>query len=445
MTLMLRLYGAAMQAFHAIAPNLLWHRAARNKEDPARLNERLGIAGKPRLEGPLIWLHGVSVGESLSALPVINQLLNDHPDLHILVTTATTTSAEILSQRLPERAVHQYAPLDTPQAVTKFLNHWHPDLAVFIESDLWPNLLRGLDQRRITRLLLSARITAKTHQGWQNIRRSMQSLLKGFALILPQDSGSDQRLRDMLGAEAEQMGPLANLKTIGAPLPDDAQKREALEALFAGRTVILAASTHPTEEAYIATALEDILRQTGALLIIAPRHPVRAEAIRLDLEALGFRVAQRSKLGSKLDSPSAETHIYLADTLGELGVFFRLADMVIMAGSFSEKIGGHNPLEAARLGKAVITGPDLYNWDAVYQQMFDAGAAFRVSGRQELSFLAQGLIDNPAALLDAHRIAQALAQREAGTLDTVMAHLKPFLPGNAPTPDDKSHEAADAA
>lgn len=435
MTVMLSLYAVAMKAFHAIAPNLLWHRAARNKEDPARLNERLGIPGKPRPEGRLVWVHGVSVGESLSALPVINQLLTENPDLQVLVTTATTTSAEILAQRLPERAIHQYAPLDTPPAVTKFLDHWRPDLAVFIESDLWPNLLVSLDRRGIKRLLISARITSKTFIGWQNIRRSMQGLLKGFALILPQDTGSDQRLRDMVGSDAEQMGPLANLKTIGAPLPDDEKKREALEAQFAGRMVILAASTHPTEEAYIATALEEILRQTGALLIAAPRHPVRAEAIRLDLEALGFRVAQRSKL----DMPAEATHIYLADTLGELGVFFRLADMVIMAGSFSEKIGGHNPLEAARLGKAVITGPDLYNWDAVYEHMFEAGAAFKVGGRQELGFLAQGLIDNPAALLDAHRTAQALAQREAGTLETVMAHLKPFLPGGA------KNEAADAA
>lgn len=432
MTLTLSLYAALMKAFHAVAPNLLWHRAARNKEDPARLNERLGIAGKPRPDGPLVWVHGVSVGESLSALPVINQLLNDDPGLHVLITSATTTSAEILSKRLPERAVHQYIPVDTPQAVDRFLDHWSPDLAIFIESDLWPNLLTALDRRGITRLLISARITGKTARGWQRTRRSMTELLRGFSLILPQDAASDQRLRDLLGPTDPRLGPISNLKTVGAPLPDDAEKREILESQLQGRPLILAASTHPTEENYIATALDSLIRQTGALLIIAPRHPVRAEAIRLDLEALGLRVAQRSQL----DTVEEDTHIYLADTLGELGVFFRLADVVIMAGSFSEKIGGHNPLEAARLGKAVITGPDLYNWDSVYTPLFEAGAAFRVMSRDELGFCVQSLLDAPAARLDAHRLAQALAQRGADTLPEVMARLKPFLPLTRPSGDN---------
>ncbi|MDC7684937.1 glycosyltransferase N-terminal domain-containing protein [Asticcacaulis sp. BYS171W] len=423
--MILSLYAAIMRLFHTFVPTLLWQRAARGKEDPQRLNERLGVTTTARPDGSLIWFHGVSVGESVSALPVINQLLNDHPGLRILITTATTTSAEILSKRLPEGVIHQYAPVDTPQAVEAFLNHWRPDLAVYIESDIWPNQLIALDKRGTPRLLISARITERTYKGWQAIKGPMSRLLKGFKLVLPQDHESEARLKNM----GVTVGPIGNLKTIGDALPDDIAARETLEAQIKGRTVILAASTHPTEENYIASALEGTLRETGALLIVVPRHPVRAESIRLDLEALGFKIAQRSKeRGPGLDSLTEATHIYLADTLGELGVFFRLADMVIMAGSFSEKIGGHNPLEAARLGKAVITGRDLYNWDSVYAPMFDAGAAFKATDRETLTFYVQSVLATPGAMLDANRSALALAQREAGTLSLVMAHLAPFIP-----------------
>ncbi|ESQ77986.1 3-deoxy-D-manno-octulosonic acid transferase [Asticcacaulis sp. YBE204] len=419
--MILSLYAALMRLFHIFVPTLLWQRAARGKEDPQRLNERLGVTTIARPDGPLIWFHGVSVGESVSALPVINQLLNDHPGLRVLITTATTTSAEILSKRLPDGVIHQYAPVDTPQAVEAFLAHWNPDLAVYIESDIWPNQLIALDKRGTPRLLISARITEKTYKGWQAIKGPMSRLLKGFKLVLPQEHDSETRLKNM----GVTVGPIGNLKTIGDALPDDAAARETLEEQIMGRTVILAASTHPTEENYIASALEGVLRETGALLIVAPRHPVRAESIRFDFEALGFKVAQRSKL----DSLSEATHIYLADTLGELGVFFRLADMVIMAGSFSEKIGGHNPLEAARLGKAVITGRDLYNWDSVYAPMFEAGAAFKADDREMLGFYVKAFLTTPGAMLDANRSALALAQREAGTLSAVMAHITPFVPG----------------
>ncbi|MEM9964643.1 MAG: 3-deoxy-D-manno-octulosonic acid transferase [Asticcacaulis sp.] len=424
MSVWLGLYDVVMRGFHGFAPALLKRRVAKGKEDAMRMHERLGQASAERPEGRLIWFHGVSVGESLSAIPLVNQLLTKYPDAQILVTSATTTSAEILKMRLPVPAIHHYAPIDTPQAVIAFLDHWKPDLAVFIESDIWPNLLTALDRRHVPRLLLSARITEKTAKGWQRLAGTVRELLSGYGLIMAQDSGSEQRLRALGSEVTRRLGPQANLKALGAPLADNAAERAALSTKVGERPVILAASTHPTEENLIAHALKPVLKQTGALLIMVPRHPIRASDIRFDLEAQGFAVAQRSMAEPLM----AQTDIYLADTLGELGVFFRLADLVIMGGGFGQGVGGHNPLEAARLGKAVITGPDLSNWEGVYRDMFEAGCAFKVANGDELSFVVQTLFDTPQSIVDANARALKLAEADTDTLDLVWQHMAPFLP-----------------
>ncbi|MBW8881237.1 MAG: 3-deoxy-D-manno-octulosonic acid transferase, partial [Asticcacaulis sp.] len=360
MTFTLALYDRMMGALHGFAPGVLKRRAAKGKEDPHRLNERLGRASLPRPDGPVVWFHGVSVGESLSALPVIEAVRRERPNIHVLVTTGTTTSAEILAKRLPAGATHQFAPVDTPQAVAGFLDHWRPDLAVFIESDIWPILLQSLTARGVPHLLLSARITEKTFRGWQAFRASVRRLMSGYSLVMAQDSASEARLRSV-GA---RLGERANLKTLGAPLPVSEAALAAMHSILGERRVILAASTHYGEDAIIAKTVEGFVRE-GDLLIIVPRHPVKAGEIRLDLEAVGLKVAQRS-----LKEPvTAQSDVYLADTLGELGLFFSLAHIVIMGGSFLSGIGGHNPLEAARLGKAVITGPDIGNWSTIFEEL----------------------------------------------------------------------------
>jgi 3-deoxy-D-manno-octulosonic-acid transferase len=422
MTLALAVYRGAARAFHAFAPKLLQTRVAKGKEDPARFTERLGQTTQARPDKPVVWFHGVSVGESLSAIPVLQRLLAERPDLSLLITTATTTSAEILSRRLPPGVSHQYAPIDTPQAVEAFLDHWQPRLAVFIESDIWPNLLQALTYRRVPHALLSARITEKTFRGWQTFRRSMQSLLKGYALVMAQDDASEQRLRAMQVTPAAQ----ANLKTLGASLSVDAPELSAFRDSIAGRRVIFAASTHYGEDNIVAKALEMRVR-SGDLLILAPRHPIKAGEIRLDLEALGFRVAQRSR-GEQV---AAEIQIYLADTLGELGLFFSLADLVIMGGSFLTGIGGHNPLEAARLSRSVITGDDIGNWEGIFDTLLTAGGAWRVRGPEELAFLSTELLRAPEAITEANARAFEISQAEAGTLDRVWDALLPLLPGRA--------------
>ncbi len=423
MTFGLKLYAAAARLFHGHAPGLLKSRARKGKEDPARWRERLGETTASRPDGTVVWFHGVSVGESLSALPVIERLRAERPDLQVILTTATTTSAEILAKRLPAGVVHQFAPIDTPQAATAFLDHWRPALAVFIESDIWPNLLAALSARHVPHALLSARITEKTYRGWQTWSGAMRRVLSGYSLVMAQDRDSEQRLANMGVVTA----PLANLKTIGAPLNVDETALAALDALIGERRVLLAASTHYGEDALIAHGVEPYVRD-GDLLILVPRHPLKASDIRIDIESLGLHVAQRSQ-GEPL---TAATQVYLADTLGELGLFFSLADLVIMGGSFQSAVGGHNPLEPARLGKSVITGPDTFNWQGIFADLIDAGAAFRVDSASDLSYLVGELRHNPEAVAAADRQALDVSRRQDGTLDRVWTALEPLLPERLP-------------
>lgn len=419
MSIGLKLYAGLTRLVHAAAPALLRGRVRQGKEDAARWRERLGETRMPRPEGAVVWIHGVSVGESLSALPVIEKLRAERPDLNVVITTATTTSAEILARRLPAGVIHQFAPIDTPQAAEAFLGHWRPALAVFIESDIWPNLLAGLSMRRVPYALLSARITEKTYNGWQAWRGAMKQVLSGYSLVMAQDRASAQRLQAM----GVNTGAIANLKTIGAPLDVDEAALAAFDAMAGERRILLAASTHYGEDALIAHALEPCIRD-GDLLILVPRHPLKAADIRIDIEALGLHVAQRSLK----EPPAAAIQVYLADTLGELGLFFSMADLIIMGGSFQSGVGGHNPLEPARLGKSVITGPDTFNWQGVFDELIEAGGAFRVDNASDLAFLVGELRQNPGAVTEADQRAFEVSRREAGTLARVWSALAPLLP-----------------
>jgi len=397
----LALYGAAMGLAEPIAPFLLKRRALRGKEDASRLGERLGRASRPRPDGPLVWLHGVSVGESLSLLPLIDRILAQTPKTTILVTSGTVTSAGLLAKRLPPGVIHQYAPIDGPAAVRRFVGHWRPDLALFAESELWPNLILQARAHGTTLALVSARITAHSAEGWAKRRAAARTLLGAFSLILPQDAASAERLT-RLGATP---GPLLNLKYVGDPPPFDAAELESLRAATKGRQIVVAASTHAGEDGIIAAAIP-----TGALLVLIPRHPDRAAAIQAELAAMGRTVARRSA-GDDLDPKS---DIYLADTLGEMGLFMRLADIVVMGGSFAPGIGGHNPLEPARLTRAIVSGGDTYNFADVYSEMAAAGAV-RITSSDALGADLTALLGAPRQIqaLGAAAATYAAGQRHA--------------------------------
>lgn len=415
--LSLKLYASALGLLEPLARPLLERRVKAGKEDPARLDERLGRSTADRPEGSLVWLHGVSVGESMSLLPLVSALRASRPDLALLVTSGTRTSAELLAQRLPAGVIHQYAPLDAPGAVTRFLDHWEPDLGVLVESELWPNLILGAHERGVKLALLSARMTEGSARGWARAPAAAKLVLDAFDLILPQDAATQTRLKG-LGARA---GPLLNLKTVGEALPFDAAELARLRTAVGGRRVVLAANTHPGEDEI---AIEGF-RQAGltdTLLVIAPRHPARGEAVAAMLG--GFKVARRAANHAL----TAQTTAYVADTLGEMGLLYSLADVVVMGGGFLPGIGGHNPLEPARLERAILTGPHTFNATALYADLFAEAAAIEAADSAAIARHLKGLNDYPHIGRRMGEAALAYAQRQGGALDQAMALLEPLLP-----------------
>lgn len=416
-TLPLALYRAATAIAEPLAPRLLKRRAASGKEDPLRWTERLGQASRTRPAGPLVWLHGASVGESLSLLPMISGLMDARPDLTILLTSGTVTSGRVLSARLRDGVIHQYAPIDTPRAARAFLDYWRPDLCVLAESELWPNLILAAKARGARLALISARITEKTARGWLRAPASARALLGAFDLILPQDAASAERLT-ALGAT---LGPYLNLKLVGDPLPADAAALAALRAVVGDRPVILANSTHPGEEALIARAVRTAASE--ALLVIAPRHPERGLALAEDLGA------SRRTLGAE---PDARAPIYIADTLGELGLWISLADIVVMGGGYAPGVGGHNPMETARLARPIVSGPHVANARSIYDALTDRGGAIIAADETALARDLAGLLAEPLIARRMAKAAQAYAAQQGQALDVALAALSPLLPAPRP-------------
>ena len=416
-------YRLATRVLEPLAPRLLDARARRGKEDPVRVDERMGFTRTERPAGDLVWLHGVSVGESLSLLPVVERFVKARPDLTVLVTSSTVTSAQILAQRLPEGVIHQYAPVDAPGVVERFLDHWRPGLAVFVESELWPNLLLEAHRRGVKLALVSARITEKTVEGWARFPASARALTGAFDLVLPQDAVSAQRLEGMGG----RIDGLVNLKLSGEPLPHDPAAFSHLSAAIGDRPVVVAASTHEGEEVAIVRALDKL--GDRVCLILAPRHPERGPHIAQALQREGYAFAMRSR--GEVIGP--DTDIYLADTLNEMGLFLRLADVVVMGGSFAPAlglppVGGHNPLEPARLGKPTITGPDASNWAPVTSALAEAGGLVLVQAPWDLPAVIEPLLaDLDAAKAMGERGRRASVEAGGG-LERLWALLAPLTP-----------------
>ncbi|WP_337186775.1 glycosyltransferase N-terminal domain-containing protein [Phenylobacterium sp.] len=410
----LALYGLATSLLEPLAPALLRRRARRGKEAPARLAERLGRTSLARPEGPLVWLHGVSVGETTSLLPLISALRARRPDLVLLVTSGTATAAELLARRLPPGVIHQFAPVDGPRAVARFLDHWRPALGVFVESELWPNLILAARRRGVRLALASARITQASARRWRGWPTAARTLLAAFDLILPQDAASEARLVSLGGA----CGPQLNLKRVGEPLPADPDALRNLREILGGRRVVVAASTHPGEETIVAEAFRQAVRDpVEALLIVVPRHPGRGADV---AAALG---ADRRSTGAAPAGP-----IHVADTLGELGLFFRLADVVVMGGGFVDGVGGHNPLEPARLGKPILTGPHVFNAQDLYAELEAEAAAIVAPDAQALARHIRGLLDNARIARRMGDAALDYADRQSAALDDALARLEPLLP-----------------
>ena len=402
-----------------VAPLLLRQRAARGKEDWTRFNERLGIAGLPRPAGRLIWLHGASVGESLSALPLIEKL-KQHAT--VLVTSGTVISAAMMSQRLPAGALHQFVPLDTPGAVARFLDHWKPDAGLFIESDLWPNLILAARARGVKLALVNARISAASAERWMWARRSVRILLSAFDMVLAQDEEIAQRFR---GLGARNVDVVGSLKADAPPLTVDEDALAAMRQAIDGRPVLLAAQTHPGEDETILPAHDQLRAQFPDLLtILVPRHTARGA----DLEMLcGDRVSRRRSAGGRITS---QTAIYIADTMGEMGLFYRLAPFCFLGGTLVP-LGGHNVLEPAVLKCAVLAGPHTASAPAAYEAIFAAQGFGKVTSSTDIARAAARLLADAKAAAAAGIAAAQGAATLSGAVDRSVAQLKQLLDARA--------------
>ena len=410
------LYRLATAALEPLAPVLLRRRAARGKEDAARIGERLGHASLPRPAGPLVWLHGASVGETLSLLPLIDWLRARRPDLSLLVTSGTTTSAQVLARRLPNGAIHQYAPIDAPGALKRFLAHWKPDLAVLVESEIWPNLIGEAKAAGAKLALVSARMTSSSAAGWARAPATAATLVGGFDTVLAQDDASAQRLT-ALGARDD--GRL-NLKLAGEPLPVDPAALEAIQAAAGERPILLAASTHDGDEAMALAAYAKADPGHRALLVIAPRHPARAQDV-VDLARdEGFTAALSS------EAPFGQAEVQVVDSLGALGPWFAAAALAYVGGGLSDRIGGHNPLEAARLDCAVASGSRVGNWESVYAALGDT-VAF-TDDAEALAVAFQTALDDPKTVKARATRARAIADAQAAGLEAAFAPVEALLP-----------------
>jgi 3-deoxy-D-manno-octulosonic-acid transferase len=377
---------------------LLRRRAATGKEIAARLDERFGLDTTPRPGGKLLWLHAASVGEAVSALPVLAAL---PPQVTVLFTTGTVTSARLLAQRLPEdgldgRVLHRFAPLDVPAWANRFLTHWRPDAAAFLESELWPNLLATCRAHLIPTVLLNARMSVRSATNWCNVPGFAAELLGGFDWVEAQSEGDAQRLRSLGAREVSAPG---NLKFAAPALPAAPGELARLGALLDGRARWLAASTHPGDEA-VAAEVHRRLRadHPGLLTAIVPRHPERGAAIAADIGG-----ARRRAMGEDPDAG-----LWVADTLGELGLWYRLFPIVFMGKSFGAG-GGQNPLEPARLGCAVATGPATQNFADAVRVLRDAGGLTEVADVDALTAWVDTMLRDDAARQAAGQAGQAVA------------------------------------
>lgn len=414
---LLRAYLLLSPAIALVAPPLLRRRLKRGKEDPARWREKLGYPSQPRAPGRLIWLHAVGLGEVLALRGLIAEIAAQAPDLSFLVTSSTRASAQVMGANLPARTVHQFMPLDCPHYLRRFLDHWRPALAVFAEQDIWPSAVMAAAGRGIPVALVNARITGESLRKRARLRGFYRALLRQFTLIDAQDETSAAHLRQ-LGADAVEVS--GSLKVAAPPLSAPQAELGDLQARLAGRRVWLAASTHPGDEAEALAAARALAEDPAWLLILAPRDPSRAEAIAAAIAGAGLSHACRSRA----EVPTAQDQVWLADSFGEMGLWYRLADAALIGGGF-DRVGGHNPWEAAQLGAAILHGPDVANFRTDYAALHQAGAATEVRQGALAAALKQ-----PARLRTTAEAAGQLAQSTALALAPLARQLVALAGGS---------------
>lgn len=414
----LRVYRGLSSAAVPLAPALIRQRLKHGKEDPARTDERRGLSHDTRPLGPLVWIHGASVGEVLAAAALIERLraLN----IRVLITSGTVTSAAIVAKRFPPDVIHQYVPYDTPRFVERFLDHWRPSLGLFIESDLWPNLILAGASRRLPMVVINGRMSPRSFPRWRRMSGTISALLGRFDICLAQSQADADRF-SVLGAR--NVITTGNLKLDVPAPPADPAKLDRLTAMTRGRPVIVAASTHPGEEELLIAVHKALSGSFPSLLtVIVPRHPHRGPAVADLVAGAGLQGALRSRE----DQPRAGTAIYVADTMGELGLFYRLASIVFMGGSLVEH-GGQNPIEAVKLGAAIVHGPHVFNFADVYEALDKAAGARLAHDPEALVRQLRQLLSDPQAGNSLVTAGSRVVEQLGGALERTLSALEPYL------------------
>ncbi|WP_299654030.1 3-deoxy-D-manno-octulosonic acid transferase [uncultured Tateyamaria sp.] len=426
-TALFRLYRALSAVALPFAARSAVNKLRKSDVSAHRAHERLGHATIDRPLGPLIWFHGASVGEAKSVLPLLSRIRDVAPDIQVLLTSGTATSAEAVAPRLPDRAVHQYSPLDGTGPLDRFLDHWRPDLCVLVESELWPNLLDICAKRDVPVALLNARLSDRSADGWKKFASTAAYVLRGIIWAHCQDRRSRDHLRDMGLAEAEQG---TNLKSIQSAPQVTPQALDAAHNALGGRPVWVAASTHPGEEEQVLAAHKTLLATHPNLaLILVPRHPERAQDILSLIKDARLSVDQRS-VGADLGDGA---QVYLADTMGETDLWYALSPIVFLGGSFTG-VGGHTPFEPAAAHTAILHGPKYANFAEAYAAFRLKDASVQVEDANDLAAEVDTLLTHPsrAAQLAAH--ARPLAPTGTDALDQIAQRLFSLMDGQAMDP-----------
>jgi 3-deoxy-D-manno-octulosonic-acid transferase len=421
--LSLSAYRLATLAAVPFAGALLSLRLNNGKEDPERLDERRGVAGLPRPQGPLVWLHGASVGETVSLLPLVERLTQS--GLHALVTSGTVTSARLLARRLPPHALHQFAPLDAPPFFRRFFRHWRPDLGLIAESEIWPNMILEAARAGVPLAMVNARMSERSYRRWKKLPRFARALIGLFDLTLAQSALDAERLT-RLGARAARV--IGNMKFDAPPPPADLCELAELSGLVAGRKLWIAASTHPGEERVAAEAhLRLAAEYPDLLTMIAPRHPERGPEIAEEIGELGLSC----RLRSRGERPDRDCGLYICDTIGELGLFYRLAGVVFVGKSLFSG-GGQNPIEPAKLASAILHGPHVENFADVYRPLDAEGGALVARDAAELAAALGALFRDASRLRAMARIAADVVDRRGGAVERALAALSAQLAALSP-------------
>ena len=356
-------------------------RLQRGKEDPMRYMEKLGSPSLCRPEGALAWMHGVGIGELLALTSLARAMQNEFPGLEILFTSSSLSSAEAISSNMPPRSRHQFLPADCPYFVHKFLEHWHPDISVCSERDIWPRLTIESKANGIPLALVNGRMDASSFRSKMRVRSAYEELYEMFDVIEAQDEDAASKFL-ALGASRKSLRIGGALKSGGRPLGDFPSERSRFKEMLANRRIWVAASTYEEDEIVVAKAHRMILgRCPEAFLAIVPRNISRGDAIarELDRHSISCQILAGGSVPSEIRSQAC-----VVDAYGQLGIWYRLADCAFIGGSIA-KIGGHNPYEAARLDCAILHGPNVQNFSPDYDAFHNFGAARLVRDANELA------------------------------------------------------------